>query len=399
MRVLFTTPIMELPAKGGPQLRIENSIKALSKMCDLTVAYRSLDQNIKSYNLALSSCKFKFINLYIHPKFFLSRIISKFIYKFFFDYEANFAKQIISYARYKKIDVIWFGFGNISFRIIQLVRQKLPKIKIVCDTDSVWSRYVLRELPFAENSQKTKIKKEGLKKELEEKDFVKLCNVTTAVSQIDAEYYRSLTNDKKKIFQFSNVIDIKNYDFHENLNTNVKNPSIYFAGSFGPRSPMNLGTEWFIKKIFPKILDQIPNINLYLIGKNSLEEFGHLPNKNIIVLGEVDSVLPYFWNIDVAIVPLKYESGTRFKILEAGACKRPVVSTKLGAEGINVVHNQNILIADDPEEFADAVIKLIQNIDFSKIIKNNLYELIKINYSLENLENEIKNIFDYLAKK
>ena len=59
----------------------------------------------------------------------------------------------------------------------------------------------------------------------------------------------------------------------------------------------------------------------------------------------------------------------------------------------------NILIADDPEEFADAVIKLIQNIDFSKIIKNNLYELIKMNYSLENLENEIKNIFDYLAKK
>ena len=63
------------------------------------------------------------------------------------------------------------------------------------------------------------------------------------------------------------------------------------------------------------------------------------------------------------------------------------------------MHNQNILIADDPEEFADAVIKLIQNIDFSKIIKNNLYELIKMNYSLENLENEIKNIFDYLVKK
>ena len=59
MRVLFTTPIMEFPAKGGPQLRIENSIKALSKMCDLTVAYRSLDQNIKSYNLALYSCKFR----------------------------------------------------------------------------------------------------------------------------------------------------------------------------------------------------------------------------------------------------------------------------------------------------------------------------------------------------
>ena len=69
MRVLFTTPIMEFP-KRRTQLRIENSIKALSSMCDLTVAYRSLDQNIKSYNLALSSCKFKFINLYIHPKFF-----------------------------------------------------------------------------------------------------------------------------------------------------------------------------------------------------------------------------------------------------------------------------------------------------------------------------------------
>jgi glycosyltransferase involved in cell wall biosynthesis len=399
MRVLFTTPIMEFPAKGGPQLRIENSIKALSKMCDLTVAYRSLDKNIKSNNLESSNYKFKYVNFYIHPNFFLLRIISKFIYKFFLDCETKFAEQIISYARYKKINIIWFGFGNISFRIIQLVRQKLPKIKIVCDTDSVWSRYILRELPFANNSLKPKIKKIGLKKEIEEKELVKLSDVITGVSQIDCDYYRNLTDKKEKIFQFSNVIDLKNYKFKNNLTTNIKNPSIYFAGSFGPNSPMNLATEWFVEKIFPKILNYVQDVHLYIIGRNSKEEFGHISNKNISILGEVNSVLPYFWNIDVAIVPLKYESGTRFKILEAGACKRPVVSTTLGAEGINIVHNQNILIADDPEEFADAVIKLIENVKFSEKIRNNLYELIKMNYSLENLESEINNIFNFLITK
>ena len=146
-------------------------------------------------------------------------------------------------------------------------------------------------------------------------------------------------------------------------------------------------------------MNYVQDVHLYIIGRNSKEEFGHISNKNISILGEVNSVLPYFWNIDVAIVPLKYESGTRFKILEAGACKRPVVSTTLGAEGINIAHNQNILIADDPEEFADAVIKLIENVKFSEKIRNNLYELIKMNYSLENLESEINKIFNFLITK
>ena len=84
-------------------------------------------------------------------------------------------------------------------------------MKIICDTDSVWSRFILRELPYAQGIRKFKIWFSGFKKKQEEKLSVKLCDVTTAVSEIDAKFYRAISSDSNKIHLFSNVIDINSY--------------------------------------------------------------------------------------------------------------------------------------------------------------------------------------------
>jgi glycosyltransferase involved in cell wall biosynthesis len=88
-------------------------------------------------------------------------------------------------------------------------------------------------------------------------------------------------------------------------------------------------------------------------------ELGKIPG--VTVTGGVPSVDPYYENAQVVICPIRYGSGTRIKILEAMANERPVVSTTIGCEGIQVTEGQDILIGDDPLAFANACVSLLKD--------------------------------------
>jgi glycosyltransferase involved in cell wall biosynthesis len=162
---------------------------------------------------------------------------------------------------------------------------------------------------------------------------------------------------------------------------------------------MNLAARWVISEIFPLVQKRVPRCHLYIVGNNSDIEFGGIKNSSITVTGRVDTVLPYLIGASVALVPLKFESGTRFKILEAGICRLPVVSTTLGAEGLNVKNGVNILIADTNTEFAEAIISLLENRTKANLIAENLYKVIESNYGLEVLKLQAGEIFKYLNMK
>jgi glycosyltransferase involved in cell wall biosynthesis len=118
----------------------------------------------------------------------------------------------------------------------------------------------------------------------------------------------------------------------------------------------------------------------------------------VTITGALPSVLPYLGNASVAIVPLRFESGTRFKILEAGACGIAVVSTTLGAEGIPVKDGRDVLIADTPQEFAEAVIRVLQDREFAELLGRNLKALVSQGYSLDTLAREGEAILEYVAQ-
>ena len=252
-------------------------------------------------------------------------------------------------------------------------------------------------MPYETDSKRIKqIKSDGLKKELEEKEWVNVCDITTAVSTVDAEYYKDLAEDKSKIMLFSNVIDLSEYSIPVDIPSDFISPSIYLAGTFSPKSPMDKATRWFINNIFPLIKKDIQDIHFYIIGNGSKETLCDINESSISILGKVDSVLPYLRSIDVALVPLQFESGTRFKIMEAAACKKPIVSTTLGAEGIPVKDKIEVLLADNEVDFANAVIKLIKDKAFANFISENCYRLIKKFNSIDSLVSEGNKILKRL---
>jgi len=124
------------------------------------------------------------------------------------------------------------------------------------------------------------------------------------------------------------------------------------------------GVCWFAEKVFPKVLEKMPDAILTVIGKQppNLEEFA-IPQANLEVTGYVADPMPYLRETAVFIVPLHAGGGMRVKILDAWAWGLPIVSTTVGAEGLDILPGENILIFDSPEAFAQATIQLLANPD------------------------------------
>jgi glycosyltransferase involved in cell wall biosynthesis len=124
------------------------------------------------------------------------------------------------------------------------------------------------------------------------------------------------------------------------------------------------GILYFVKDILPLIRKHRPSFTLTLLGKDPTPELIALsedPSSGVHVAGLVEDTRPYLTHATLFVCPLRSGSGTRFKLLEALACGCPVVTTTLGAEGLNPVNGRHMVLADTPLAFADAVRRLIND--------------------------------------
>jgi glycosyltransferase involved in cell wall biosynthesis len=121
------------------------------------------------------------------------------------------------------------------------------------------------------------------------------------------------------------------------------------------------GIAWFLDEIFPRIRAQAPQARLIIAGAKPPRWLKARGSEQIIVTGQVRDIRPMFGAAHVFVAPLRIGGGTRVKILEAMAMRRAVVATTLACEGLDVKHEDSVLMADTPQEFAEAVIRLLQN--------------------------------------
>jgi glycosyltransferase involved in cell wall biosynthesis len=120
--------------------------------------------------------------------------------------------------------------------------------------------------------------------------------------------------------------------------------------------------RWFHDRVWPMIRERDSSIEWRLIGCNEYAVRSIIAGDNRITLtGRIEDAITALATAKVCVVPLLSGSGTRFKILEAWAAERAVVSTTLGAEGLGAEHKRHLLIADDPETFADALLQLLSD--------------------------------------
>jgi glycosyltransferase involved in cell wall biosynthesis len=131
-------------------------------------------------------------------------------------------------------------------------------------------------------------------------------------------------------------------------------PTILFAGSMDYHANVDAVT-WFARTAWPAIAEAHPDLQFTIVGRDPAPEVRALASDRIRVTGTVDDVRPYYASALAAVVPLRCGSGTRLKILESMAAGVPVISTRLGAEGIDAQDKVHLLLADRAQQITDAV--------------------------------------------
>lgn len=141
------------------------------------------------------------------------------------------------------------------------------------------------------------------------------------------------------------------------------------------------GATWFIQEIWPRIADANPDARCKIIGGSPSPQLLALAGPRIAFTGFVPDLRPHIAEAAAVIVPLRLGGGTRLKIVEAMAMGKAMVSTTLGAEGIDAVPGRDILIEDQPDAFADAVIRLLAEPELATRIGNSARQLSEARYA------------------
>lgn len=154
--------------------------------------------------------------------------------------------------------------------------------------------------------------------------------------------------------------------FHPQSDAKPEPASLVFTGSMD-WIPNVDAINWFCGEILPLVRAKVPNVKLTVVGRKPGRELLELSQRDssVIVTGRVDDVRPYMEKAAAYIVPIRIGGGTRLKIYEALAMEMPMVSTTVGAEGLPVNHGEELLIADTPISFSDAIVRILTDQPFA----------------------------------
>lgn len=244
--------------------------------------------------------------------------------------------------------------------------------------------------------QRFACRREYLRQQAVEQRYLPRADHVLAVSEVDKATFAQYL-PPERISVIPTGVDI---DFFQPAHTAPEPLDIVFTGSMD-WPPNELGILWFAEKILPLILHEIPQIKVWVVGrrpKPAIQTLGKT-HPSIEITGTVDDIRPYLHRGCVYIVPLLSGSGTRIKIFEAMAAGKAIVSTRIGAEGLDVTDGENILLADEPEAFARAVLRLLRNPRERKHLELAARKLVVDNFSWPTVVHQFTRILESVARK
>jgi polysaccharide biosynthesis protein PslH len=232
---------------------------------------------------------------------------------------------------------------------------QIPKVVVAHNIESrIWQGYIRHCSNFL---KRWYIRQQCRKVESFERHTFRNINGLIVVSPVEQQLIQA-EFPSLPISLIDNGVDIHYF----NPDHGSEEPDLVtFVGSMDWR-PNEDAVYYFAEHILPYLRQAVPSIRVEIVGRNPTDGLRRLASRlNLTVTGRVDDVRPYLNRAAVVVVPLRIGGGSRLKILEAFSMEKAVVSTSLGAEGLKGIRGQDILIADDPKEFADRTVELMGN--------------------------------------
>ena len=193
------------------------------------------------------------------------------------------------------------------------------------------------------------------------------------------------------IFEIPFGIDPLQYQVVE---SSKKRITLFFIGALN-WIPNIEGLKWFLENVWMDIHEKFPQLEFYIAGRETPEWLFQSKFPNVRVIGEVESAKQFMNQHDIMIAPLLSGSGIRIKIIEAMALEKVVITTIMGAQGINYTKDQNLLIADSVQDFVKEITKCFNEPNFAQQIKKNAAILMKNEYNSSNIINNLIKCYKY----
>jgi len=223
--------------------------------------------------------------------------------------------------------------------------------------------------------------------------FCRRARHVVAVSPVDAQMFRDLFG-LREVSTVATGVDIDYFRASVSNNSAVRPRfDIVFVGSMD-WMPNQDAVRFFLAEILPLIRRTIPDCSVGIVGRTPSAEMIELGRRDgrVTLTGTVPDVRPFLWDAKLSIVPLRIGGGTRLKIYESMAAGTPVVSTSIGAEGLEVTNGSDIRLADTPESFAAACLELITNPGERERLASAAQKLVETRFSWEAVTGHFEQI-------
>jgi|HubBroStandDraft_6_1064221.scaffolds.fasta_scaffold06196_5 glycosyltransferase involved in cell wall biosynthesis len=218
-----------------------------------------------------------------------------------------------------------------------------------------------------------------------ERLFTNRFDVVTVCSEQDRRYL----GERPKIHVLPNGFNLPQSPTHKIISEPLR---IGFIGAFN-HQPNEEGAKWFIREVWPLVKREYPRVQLRLVGRKS---DGHLMKlgADIAGLGWLEDPSDEIASWSAMIVPIRFGGGTRVKIAEAFARRCPVVTTAVGAFGYDVHDGKEVLLADRPEDFASACVRLLRNPQLGEALSETAHKRFLQEWTWDSFQNNVVAVMD-----
>ncbi len=390
MNILIISPLVPYPLTDGGRMGVFYPIKYLSgRGNSIHLVCLSEEYNPQGIDYLKNHCKLEIIPHSKKPTFrgaFYSLFsdIPYEIKRFHSKYVLEFVKHILATNTY---DIIQVEGIHTAFYGLEI--KKEWDIPVVMRAHNIHSMNLHRFIPRLKNPLlKLYLSIEANKVKKYEITASQKYDRVLTVSEVDKQLLHSW-NEKIRCDVVEAGVDVEKYSLE--YNDEEKN-TILWMGALQWK-PNQDSLLWFIQDILPGIIRKKPEVKVSVVGSNPPKKISRLRHPNVEIVGTVDDVKPYLKRTEVCVVPLRIGSGIRLKILEMLSMGKAVVSTSVGCEGLPVIHGEHLLIADEPDKFADAVLKLLNSRDMRRELGDNGHELVKDQYSWSRISEKLEQIY------
>ncbi|MDB5138630.1 MAG: hypothetical protein JWR12_546 [Mucilaginibacter sp.] len=379
MKILLLTHRVPFPQNGGYPIVVCNTIRGLVNlghevsMVSLNAKKNHHDFNDDDKDL-LSKINYRAYNININISIFevAVNLLSKTSFNIDRYYDAEFERLLIRELKNTNYDIIQFEGLFMSLYVSSIRKNSKAKLiyRLHNIENQIWHRLSLQKTdPFKKSYLKMHAKRI---KNYELQQLNNFDGIAVFTEQ-----------DKGTLLEYGTKIPIEilpvgiNLEHYKPDVSKTEFPTLFFLGSLD-WLPNREGIEWFLENFAKDLTDGDLRVRFYVAGNDIPERFDDYDVMGkIFIQGEVDDALEFLNSKSIMVVPLLTSGGMRVKIVEGMAMQKCIISTSLGAEGIRFEDGVNILIANDVDEFYEAIKHCIADEDFCKKIGINARKLVE----------------------